>query len=88
MSIERAKCDNCCFEQEHIFVCGMHGIMYRLKYACLKCKKIVTHEGKIEDCPKCGSKLIKLYEEDSKDNYHTCPECGEKKLKFYLEAYT
>ncbi|MDP2908935.1 MAG: hypothetical protein Q8N77_03965 [Nanoarchaeota archaeon] len=88
MGIERAKCDNCGFEQKHIFIYGFSGIGFRLKYACLKCTKIVTHEGKIEDCPKCGSKLIKLYEEDFKDHYHTCPKCGEKKLKFYLEART
>lgn len=88
MGIERAKCDNCGFEQKHIFVYGFSGIGLRLMYACLKCKKIITHEGKIDLCTKCGSKLIKIYEEFFKDGYHTCPSCGKRKLKFYLEAHT
>lgn len=88
MSIEKAKCDNCGFEQKRIFTSGMGGAWYRLKYSCLKCKKIVTHEDKIETCPKCNAKLVKLYEEDFKDKYHTCPSCGKRKLKLYLEAWT
>lgn len=88
MGIERAKCDNCGFEQKHIFIYGIGGLGYRLKYACLKCKKIVTHEKKIEKCPKCNSKLIKLYEEYFKDKYRTCPNCGKRKLRFYVEART
>lgn len=88
MGIERAKCDNCSFEQKHIFIYGISGIRYHLKYACLKCKKIITYEGEIDNCPKCSSKLIKIYKEDFKDKYNTCPNCGKKKLRFYLEAHT
>ncbi len=88
MGIESVKCDNCGFEQKHIFISGMDGMWLRRKYACRKCKKVITHEGKIEKCPKCDSQLTKLYEEDFKDKYHTCPNCGERKLKFYFEAWT
>ena len=88
MAIKRAKCDNCGFEQKRIFISGMGGIWLRLRYACLTCKKIITHEGEIDKCPKCGSKLIKIFKENFKDGYHTRPNCGKRKLKFYLEAYT
>lgn len=85
--IQRAKCDNCGFEQKHILIRGF-GVVTRRKYACPKCKKIITHQDEIDNCPKCGSKLIKLYKENFKDEYHTCPKCGKGKLKFHLEAFT
>lgn len=88
MGIERAKCDNCGFEQKHILVYGFSGMSFRLLYSCLKCKKIINHEGKIDKCPKCNSQLVKLYEENFKDKYHTCPNCSKRKLKFYFEAWT
>ena len=88
MGIQKAKCDNCNFEQHDIFVVGIWGTGFHFKYACLKCKKIVTHECKIGKCPKCGSKLIKTYEENFKDGYNTCPNCGKRKLRFSIEAYT
>lgn len=86
--IQKVKCDNCGFEQNRIFVYGMGGAGLRRKYACLKCKKVITLEGEREKCPKCDSKLVKLYEENSKDDYHTCPNCGQRKLKFYHEGWT
>lgn len=86
--IQRAKCDNCGFEQGKIFVHMMGGAYLHLKHACLKCKKIISHRGEIDKCPECDSKLVKLYKEDFKDDYHTCPSCGKRKLKFYHEAHT
>ena len=88
MGIKIAKCDNCGFEQKHIFVSGMGGAWYHLIYSCLKCKKIITSKDKIENCPRCKSKLIKLYEDEIKDENQICPNCGKKRLRLYLEAHT
>jgi len=81
--VERAKCDNCGFEEPHILLEGL-GITIRKKYSCLKCKKIVTDRRSVNNCKECGSTLIKTYKEHPKDGYHICPKCGERKLMFYV----
>ncbi|MBU4501322.1 MAG: hypothetical protein KKA79_01925 [Nanoarchaeota archaeon] len=86
MTIQRAKCDKCGFEQDDIFISSTWGTKSYFKYACLKCKKIVTSKDKIDKCPKCSSKLVKSDEEDSRTGY-TCPKCGKKKLKFYIRVF-
>ena len=86
MTIQRAKCKACGFEQKDIFVSSTWGNKFYFKYACTKCKKIITSQKKIDKCPECSSKLIKSYEEDSRQGY-TCPKCGKKKLNFYISVF-
>lgn len=85
MASDRAKCDNCGFEQKHIFLYAFSGANAHRQYACFKCKKIISHRGKIESCPDCKSKL-KPYNEFNRDGYYTCPKCGKRKMKFYRET--
>jgi len=86
--IQRAECSNCDFKQENILVSAISLTFTKLKYACRKCKKIITSDKEICLCPECDSVLIKIYKEYSKDELYTCPSCGKRKLKFYLEAHT
>lgn len=85
MTSEKAKCENCGFEQEGIFVWAYHGANPHLKHACFKCKKIISFPEKLEQCPDCKSEVM-LYKKLNRDGYYTCPSCGKRKLRFYLES--
>lgn len=90
MTVEKAKCNNCGFNQEKIFRSFRGSFIYAL-YTCKKCKKIISHNrcyGKLENCPDCGFKLIPIDEKNFYKDYHICPKCGKKKLKFYLQGFT
>lgn len=85
MAAQRAKCDDCGFEQKGIFRHAYNGAMIHLKYACFKCKKIISHYGDLKKCPDCKSE-VRLYKEFNRDGYYICPACGKRKLKFYTET--
>jgi len=85
MTTQRAKCKNCGFKQDKIYRCFYSGANFHLKYACFKCKKIISHQGDLKNCPDCGSEVT-LYKRSDKDGYYICPSCKKMKLKFYTET--
>lgn len=85
MAAQRAKCGSCGFEQKDIFLHAYNGAMFHLKYACFKCKKIISYYGDLKKCPDCKSEVT-LYKGFNRDGYYICPSCGKRKLKFYTET--